>query len=79
VELARHTGMSLRDAQPIDIHQRRRRQRHLGKSGRAMLNALVAGTTDPEVLADRAKGKLRVKIPALEQAPEGNSRPITRS
>src|SRR5512135_3150848 len=31
----------------------------LGKSGRAMLDALVAGTTDPEVLADLAKGKLR--------------------
>ena len=31
----------------------------LGKSGRAMLDALVAGTTDPEVLAELAKGKLR--------------------
>lgn len=28
----------------------------LGKSGRAMLDALVTGTTDPEVLADLAKG-----------------------
>src|SRR3954447_26011432 len=28
----------------------------LGKSGRAMLDALVAGTTDPEVLADLARG-----------------------
>ncbi|MEA2128230.1 MAG: transposase [Solirubrobacteraceae bacterium] len=43
----------------------------LGKSGRAMLDALVAGTTDPDVLADLAKGKLRVKIPALKQALEG--------
>ena len=31
----------------------------LGASGRAMLDALVSGTTDPEVLADLAKGKLR--------------------
>jgi len=30
----------------------------LGKSGRAMLDALVAGTTDPEVLAELAQGKL---------------------
>src|SRR4051812_38217770 len=43
----------------------------LGKSGRAMLDALVAGTTDPEVLAELAKGKLRKKIPALREALEG--------
>jgi transposase len=43
----------------------------LGKSGRAMLDALVAGTTDPELLADLAKGKLRAKIPALREALEG--------
>jgi transposase len=40
----------------------------LGKSGRAMLDALVAGTTDPEVLAELAQGKLRAKIPALREA-----------
>ena len=43
----------------------------LGKSGRAMLDALCAGTTDPEVLADLAKGRLRAKIPALREALEG--------
>jgi transposase len=43
----------------------------LGKSGRAMLDALVSGTTDPEILADLAKGRLRVKIPALKEALEG--------
>src|SRR3954447_14109918 len=35
----------------------------LGLSGRAMLDALVAGTTDPVVLAELAKGRLRTKIP----------------
>lgn len=40
----------------------------LGKSGRDMLDALVAGTTDPEVLADLARGQLRKKIPALREA-----------
>src|SRR3989442_3971097 len=30
----------------------------LGASGRAMLDALVQGTTDPQVLAELAKGKL---------------------
>ena len=40
----------------------------LGASGRAMLDALVAGTTDAELLAELAKGKLRKKIPALKEA-----------
>src|SRR3954463_5922673 len=43
----------------------------LGASGRAMLDALVAGTTDPEVLADLARGRLRAKLPALREALEG--------
>jgi transposase len=43
----------------------------LGASGRAMLDALVSGTKDPDVLADLAKGKLRKKIPALREALEG--------
>ncbi|HVA18889.1 MAG TPA: IS110 family transposase [Solirubrobacteraceae bacterium] len=48
----------------------------LGVSGRAMLDALVAGTTDPEVLADLARGKLRKKIPALKEALEGRFEPL---
>jgi len=43
----------------------------LGRSGRAMLDALVAGTTDPKVLADLARGQLRKKLPALREALEG--------
>jgi hypothetical protein len=43
----------------------------LGVSGRAMLDALVAGTTDPVVLAELGKGRLRAKIPALREALEG--------
>ena len=43
----------------------------LGKSGRAMLDALVAETTNPEILAELALGKLRKKIPALREALEG--------
>ena len=42
----------------------------LGKSGRAMLTALVEGTTDPAVLADLAQGKL----PALREALTGRFR-----
>lgn len=40
----------------------------LGASGRAMLDALVEGTTDPAVLAELAKGRLRAKLPQLEAA-----------
>jgi transposase len=48
--------------------------RLLGASGRAMLDALVSGTTDPIVLADLARGKLRKKLPALRQALLGHFR-----
>jgi transposase len=43
----------------------------LGKSGRDMLDALVAGMTDPERLAEMARGKLRPKRPELREALEG--------
>jgi len=43
----------------------------MGKSGRAMLDALVSGTKDPDVLADLARGQLRKKLPALREALEG--------
>ena len=43
----------------------------LGVSGRAMLTALVTGERDPVVLAELAKGKLRVKIGALREALRG--------
>jgi len=46
----------------------------LGASGRAMLTALVEGTTDPAVLADLARGRLRAKLPALRQALSGRFR-----
>src|SRR6266511_1869556 len=42
-----------------------------GASGRAMLEALVAGQRDPRVLAELAKGRLRVKHAALVEALTG--------
>jgi transposase len=48
--------------------------RVLGVSGRAMMEALVAGTTEPAVLADLAKGRLREKLPALREALAGSFR-----
>jgi len=44
----------------------------LGKSGRDMLDALVAGETDPDVLANLARRQMRRKIPALRQALAGH-------
>ena len=38
----------------------------LGKSGRAMLEDIIAGEDDPEHLASLALGHLRVKIPAVK-------------
>jgi transposase len=43
----------------------------LGVSGRAMLEALIAGQRDPKVLAELARGRLRVKHAALVQALTG--------
>jgi transposase len=40
----------------------------VGVSGRAMLEALIAGQEDPEALASLAKGRLRSKQAQLEQA-----------
>uniref|UniRef100_UPI001EF40335 IS110 family transposase n=1 Tax=Frankia sp. CiP3 TaxID=2880971 RepID=UPI001EF40335 len=43
----------------------------LGTSGRAMIDAMLAGEEDPDVLADLARRRLRVKIPQLREALAG--------
>jgi len=43
----------------------------LGKSGRAMLEAIVAGQTDPKALASLAKGQLKSKTDELQKALKG--------
>jgi transposase len=50
----------------------------MGVSGRAMLEALIAGDTNPERLADLAKGRLREKREQLIQALEGRVKPHHR-
>ena len=50
----------------------------LGASGRQMLAALVGGTTDPALLADLARGRLREKLPQLERALSGTFGPHQR-
>jgi len=46
----------------------------LGVSGRQMLDAIIGGQNDPEQLAQMARGRLKNKIPELEQALEGRIR-----
>jgi transposase len=46
----------------------------LGVSVRRLLDALVAGTHDPELLAELACGRLRRKLPALQEALSGRFR-----
>jgi transposase len=42
----------------------------MGRSGRAMLEALLGGSTDAAAVAELAKGRLRTKLPALRRALE---------
>jgi transposase len=46
----------------------------MGVSGRATLEALIAGARDPEQLADLAKGRIRNRIPELTEALTGRFR-----
>lgn len=46
----------------------------MGVSGRAMLQAIIAGKDDPAALAELAKGRMRTKIDELEQALTGHVR-----
>jgi transposase len=50
----------------------------MGLSAHMMLKSLLEGTTDPDVLADLARGRLRKKLPELRKALEGRFRPHHR-
>src|SRR5262249_32052803 len=50
----------------------------VGVSGRRMLRAVAHGESDAAVLADLAKGRLREKLPALQQALAGRVHPHQR-
>jgi transposase len=51
----------------------------LGKSGRAMLAAIIAGEGAAAALAELARGRLRAKLPELRRALEGRVEPHPRS
>jgi transposase len=50
----------------------------VGVSGRAMLEAIIAGTATPEQMAELSKGKLRSKREELSRALEGRVKPHHR-
>jgi hypothetical protein len=50
----------------------------MGKSARAMLEALLAGEHDPALLADLARGKMKAKRAQLEEALVGTLKPQHR-
>jgi len=50
----------------------------LGISGIRMIEAIIAGEEDPEILADLAKQRLRHRIPDLQMALHGRVRPHHR-
>lgn len=50
----------------------------LGKSPRAMLEALIAGEEDVTAIAEQARGRLRAKIPDLKRALHGHLQPQHR-
>lgn len=50
----------------------------MGVSGRAILNELVQGNTEPALLAELAKGRLREKQDQLEKALQGTLKPHHR-
>ena len=50
----------------------------LGRSGRAMLDDLVAGESDPAILAQHARGKMQSKRSALHEALRGSIGPHQR-
>ena len=51
----------------------------LGKSGQAMIEALLAGVSDAEHLAELARGRLRAKLPAWREALEGRVEAVHRT
>ena len=50
----------------------------VGKSARQMLEALIAGESDPVQMAKLARGRMRPKIAQLQQALQGHLEPHHR-
>ena len=70
-EIGQHTQRIQKVLEDANIKLSRVATNILGKSGRAILEALIRGQTDPTVLAGLALGRLKSKRPALVEALRG--------
>lgn len=70
-ELTRHTQRIQKTLEDANLKLTQVVSDLLGKSGRAMLKALIAGTTDPAQLADRADPRLKATRAQLLEALHG--------
>ena len=70
-ELARHTQRIQKTLEDANVKLTEAISDVLGVSGRAMLNALIAGETDPERLADLANGRLKASRTQLVDVRHG--------
>lgn len=77
-ELAQHTLRVQKVLEDANLKLSSVLSNVLGKSGRAMLEALIAGETDPETLASLAQGNARKKHPALVESLRGQVTPHHR-
>lgn len=70
-EITRHAQRIDKQLQSCNIKLKSVLSKTLGKSGRRILRAMIAGETDPKVLADLVLGVARNNIPELERALDG--------
>ena len=77
-EIARHTLRIQKTLEDANVKLVRVISDMLGKSGRAILKALIAGETDPHRLADLAKGRLKATRAQLVDALHGRVTPHHR-
>ena len=77
-EIARHTLRIQKTLEDANVKLVRVVSDMLGKSGRAILKALIAGETDPHRLADLAKGRLKATRAQLVDALHGRVTPHHR-
>lgn len=70
-EIARHTLRIQKVLEDANVKLTRVVSDLLGTSGRAILRALIAGTTDPERLADLTSGRLKASRAQLVEALHG--------
>ena len=78
-EIARHTLRIQKTLEDANLKLTHVVSDILGMSGRAILNALIGGETDPERLADLTKGRLKASRAQLVDALHGRVTRITAS